>query len=583
MPIKILSHDVATKIAAGEVVERPASAAKELIENAIDAQSSTIRVEIVAGGKQLIKISDDGVGISHDEVPLAFERHATSKITSVEELSTVKTLGFRGEALSSIAAVSQLTMITCPAEQTGGRYIRIEGGFQQSLKSVGAGVGTTISVEKLFYNVPARQKFLKANSTETGHIHRIVSHYAMAHPHIRFSLTSNHRLIFQTDGNGNLYDVLVAIWGIETAKLMVKIDTTKVQDGNHKVLPLQDITVSGYIGNHSLHKGQRNHMVFFVNGRWIQDRTLAQAVIQAYHTFLPIGRYPVAVLNVTMPSCDVDVNVHPTKSEVRFKHGHVIFKQVQRPVRETLVTDAPMIRSAQTIGMHGESSFPGGADRSQFGIPQHGERASQFAFDVQQTLPDDESHMPVMRVVGQVQSTYIITEGTHGMYLIDQHAAHERVMYDKLMAQHQAGAVVSQKLLTPPLLELSPAKSAVLEAEMDTLTALGFEIEHFGGNAYRLLAIPEIFSSNDPMMMFNEILADMAEGIVPLSRETHERIATIACKRASIKAGQTLSFEEMRELIQLLEKSEHPRTCPHGRPTMIHMSIYQLAREFGRH
>ncbi len=588
VPIKILSPDVAAKIAAGEVVERPVSVVKELIENAVDAGAKTIGVEIENGGKRLIRVSDDGCGIPADEVPLAFERHATSKLTAIEDLFTVRTLGFRGEALASIAAVSCLEMASRPAEQPGGARIRFEGGVRQALGSVGAPVGTVITVENLFYNVPARLKFLKADATETGHIHRIVSHYAMAYPEIRFSLRSGKRQVFQTDGSGNLYDVLTAVWGLGAAKQMIPLEAE----------PGLPISVSGYVGSPSLHRGRRDQLVFFVNRRWIQDTSLGHAVTQAYHTFLPVGRYPVAVLNINLPPEEVDVNVHPTKAEVKFKDPRAVFSAVQRPVRAAVIEDAPLTRVVQSFGGEGEAgAWQRGraGDFSDFSRQQFGGSGAgmnRFAFEAQRTLPDEEAfpplqpeddRLPPLRVVGQIQQTYIIAEGPDGLYLIDQHAAHERVLYEKLMARQAAAAVASQKLLNPLLLELTPAQSALLAAELESLTAVGFEIEPFGGHSYRLLAVPEMLAKADPQRAFNDILAEMAEGAVPMARETHERIAIIVCKRASIKGGQTLSPQEMHELITLLEKSQNPRTCPHGRPTMIHLSAYQLAREFGRH
>lgn len=584
MPIKILTPDVAAKIAAGEVVERPVSVVKELIENAVDAGAKTIRVEIESGGKRLIKVSDDGCGIPTDEVSVAFERHATSKLVAIEDLFSVRTLGFRGEALASVAAVSRLEMVTRPAEQTGGARVRFEDGVRQTLGSIGAPAGTVISVEDLFYNVPARLKFLKADATETGHIHRIVSHYAMAYPEIRFSLRSGKRQVFQTDGSGKLYDVLVAVWGLGAAKQMIPLEPE----------PGLPISVSGYVGSPSLHRGRRDQLVFFVNRRWIQDSSLGHAVTQAYHTFLPVGRYPLAVLNIELPPTEVDINVHPTKAEVKFKDPRAVFSAVQRPVRATVIEDAPLTRPVQSFGGEAEARQGERArdfSRSHFG--GSGAGMNRFAFEAQRTLPNEEAfpppesvdddRLPPLRVVGQIQQTYVIAEGPNGLYLIDQHAAHERILYEKLMARQAAAAIASQRLLNPLLLELTPAQSAIVQAELDALTAVGFEIEAFGGHSYRLLAVPEMLAKADPQSAFNDILAEMVEGAAPMARETHERIAIIVCKRASIKGGQTLSPQEMHELIALLEKSQNPRTCPHGRPTMIHLSAYQLAREFGRH
>ncbi|RME50011.1 MAG: DNA mismatch repair endonuclease MutL [Caldilineae bacterium] len=580
MPIQILAPDVAAKIAAGEVVERPASVVKELIENAIDAGARTIRVEIRAGGKRLIRVSDDGCGIPADEVPLAFERHATSKVRAVEDLYAVRTLGFRGEALASVAAVSQLRMVTRPAEQTAGTQIRIEGGVRQPPEPVGAPAGTTVTVENLFFNVPARLKFLKADATETGHIHRVVSHYAMAYPEIRFSLHSNGRRVFHTDGSGALYDVLVSVWGLAVARQLLPVEWES-EEG---------IAVSGYTGMPSLHRGARNQIVFFVNRRWIQDRALGQAVAQAYHTFLPVGRHPVAVLNLTLNPADVDVNVHPTKAEVKFRDPRAVFTAVQRPVRAAITHDAPLTRPAQAVAGEG-GRWEGEGHAGDFARHAPGPAWSRFGLEAQRPLSGEaafepaaeEGGLPPLRLVGQIQQMYVIAEGPDGLYLIDQHAAHERILYERLMAQQQTAAVASQRLLTPLLLELSPAQAAIVAAEMEALTAAGFALEPFGGSSYRLLAVPDMLARADPAAAFADILDEMAEGALPMARQTHERVAIIVCKRAAIKGGQTLSTEEMRELIDQLEACQNPRTCPHGRPTMIHMSAYQLAREFGRH
>ncbi|MBI1877112.1 MAG: DNA mismatch repair endonuclease MutL [Chloroflexi bacterium] len=622
MTIRILPPDVAAKIAAGEVVERPASVVKELVENAIDAGAKTIRVEIQSGGKRLIRVMDDGSGIPAEEVPLAFARHATSKLASVEDLSRVTTLGFRGEALASVAAVSQLTLVSRPAAQAAATRIRLEGGQQVSLGVAGSPGGTIITVENLFYNVPARLKFLKADATEAAHIHRIVSHYALAYPHIRFALQSDNRLTFQTNGSGDLFDALAAVFDLDTARQMILVEYgeageqrrrgAEAQGSGLRPEPVEggagekiNLSVQGYVGAPALHRGARDQIIFFVNRRWIQDRSLNQAVVQAYHTFLPVGRFPVAVLNIELDPAEVDVNVHPTKAEVKFRDPREVFKMVQKGVRAAVAAAAPV----PAYGGHAAAaySFPGDFGghagdtapwRTSFG--GHGSPGfSQFGFEAQRTLPlpptsggegerqsliesSAPQAMPLMRVVGQIQQMYIVTEGPDGLYLIDQHAAHERILYEKLAAQKAQAAVARQQLLEPVVVELSPGHAALLEAELAALTEVGFELEPFGGATYRIRAIPEMLSKADPARALVDILAEMADGAIPLARETHEKIAITVCKRASIKGGQILSPEEMRELVRQLEATSAPRTCPHGRPTMIHLSTAQLAREFGR-
>lgn len=619
MGIRVLPPDVAAKIAAGEVVERPASVVKELVENAIDAGAKTVRVEIQAGGKRLIRVLDDGAGIPAEEVPLAFARHATSKLTSVDDLSHVLTLGFRGEALASIAAVSQLTMVSRPAAQAAATRIRIEGGEQVSLGAAGSPGGTIITVENLFYNVPARLKFLKADATEAAHIHRVISHYALAYPYIRFALTSDNRQVFQTNGNGELFDALIAVFDLETARQMIQVESQEIEGqgsrGARETLespsllrsaaPLL-VSVQGYAGAPALHRGGRDQIIFFVNRRWIQDRSLNQAVVQAYHTFLPVGRYPVAVLNIELDPAEVDVNVHPTKAEVKFRDPRLIFKAVQKGVREAVVAAAPVptygtpltpeYNFASHFGGHAGDTPPwrtafGGGDRSGFG---------QFGFEAQRTLPlspptgeagERQSladvplsalKMPLMRVLGQVQQMYIVAEGPDGLYLIDQHAAHERILYEKLAAQKAQAGAARQQLLEPVMVELLPGHAVLLEAELPALQEVGFDLEPFGGATFRIRAVPQILGQANPAQALVDILAEMADGSIPLAREVHQKIAITVCKRASIKGGQVLSFEEMRELVHQLEATTSPRTCPHGRPTMIHLSAAQLAREFGR-
>ncbi len=635
MTIRILPPDVAAKIAAGEVVERPASVVKELVENAIDAGAKTIRVEIQTGGKRLIRIMDDGEGIPAEEVPLAFARHATSKLASVDDLSRVTTLGFRGEALASIAAVSQLTLVSRPATQATATRIRIEGGQQIALGAAGSPGGTMITVENLFYNVPARLKFLKADATEAAHIHRIVSHYALAYPHIRFGLLSDNRLTFQTNGSGELFDALVAVFDLETARQMIRVEheegetrreadeetrrrgdeetkrrggeetsSSRHESSRHESSPPR-VTVHGFAGAPALHRGGRDQIIFFVNKRWIQDRSLNQAVVQAYHTFLPVGRYPIAVLNIELDPVEVDVNVHPTKAEVKFRDPRMVFKVVQKGVREAVTAAAPVptyggVSATASYGFSGDFGGHAGDTapwRTSF-AGHRGPAYSQFGFEAQRTMslsPTEAAEgerqpltelfttkLPLMRVVGQIQQMYIVTEGPDGLYLIDQHAAHERILYEKLTAQKAQAAVARQQLLEPVMVELSPVHAALVEVEIDALSEVGFELEPFGGATYRLRAVPEILGHADPAQALVDILAEMADGAIPLARETHERIAITVCKRASIKGGQVLSPEEMRELVRQLEATSAPRTCPHGRPTMIHLSTAQLAREFGR-
>ncbi|MCS7260776.1 MAG: DNA mismatch repair endonuclease MutL [Anaerolineae bacterium] len=578
MPIQILPPEVAAKIAAGEVVERPASVVKELVENALDAGARHIRIEVREGGRRLIRISDDGSGIARAELPLAFARHATSKLRALEDLERIRTLGFRGEALASIAAVSRVTMMSRPADSPSGVMLQLEGGVQTRQSEVGMAPGTVVTVENLFYNVPARLKFLKAPATEAGHIHRVVTRYAMAFPEVRFHLKLDGRDVLQTSGDGSLYNVLLELFGPETCRQLLALPEQDIKEDGAST----QVGVSGYVGAPTLHHAQREHITLFVNRRWVQDRMLAAAIAQAYHTLLPAGRYPMAVINVTLDPSEVDVNVHPTKNEVKFRDPHTVFRMVQQAVRQALLEKD----SIAAITLRSEERMPA---RTSSPAETGWHQLAHFGFEVQRTLDDtdggqtaSQTRLPVLRVLGQLALTYVIAEGPDGLYLIDQHAAHERVLFEEMKRHCAAAAVPSQQLLPPLLLELTPGQAAVLEAERATLSQLGFEIEPFGGYTYRLCAVPEMLAWGDPAMALRDILSELAEGGIPPTRRADERVITIVCKRAAIKAGQALSLHEMQELVRRLEQCQAPRTCPHGRPTMLYLSAAQLAREFGR-
>ena len=597
MPIRVLAPEVANKIAAGEVVERPASVVKELLENAIDAGATEIRVEAREGGRRLIRVQDDGCGIPAAEVELAFARHATSKLRTADDLTHIATLGFRGEALTSIAAVSRLTMLTRAADEPSGILLRLEGGQVTAREARGMPPGATVTVEHLFFNVPARLKFLRTAATEAGHIHQIVTRCALAYPQRRFSLVSDGRLTFQSTGSGKLYDVLVKVYGLDVAKQMLEIgssgfegskvpgaSTQVVEPSNLQPLNLQPV-VFGYVGVPSLHRSNRQHITLYVNRRWIQDRSLAYAVIQAYHTLLPAGRFPIALLFLEMDPAALDVNVHPTKAEVRFGDDRAVFRAVQREVRRVLVDQSPV----PALGL-GPSAWPTPEWVRRQTLVQAGQRtAAQLAMELHRPGEEpaapprpDPSRLPMLRVVGQLGATYIIAEGPEGMYLIDQHAAHERVLYDRLMAEKAAAEVSSQGLLEPLTLELTPLQAAVVEEHLALLRGVGFQIEPFGGETYLLRGVPALLSVGDPRQPLLEIIEGLGQDQDLLAQEHEQALLRLICKQAAIKAGQTLSSPEMQELVRRLEQTASPRTCPHGRPTMIHLSAEQLARQFGR-
>ncbi len=587
MPIKVLPAEVAAKIAAGEVVERPASVVKELVENAIDAGATDIKIEIRQGGIRLIRVKDNGCGIPGDEVELAFARHSTSKLESAADLERVSTLGFRGEALASIAAVARVTLVSRTAQEPVGTQVKVENGAIVAREGKGCPQGTTVTVENLFYNIPARRKFLRSEVTEAGHISELVSRYAMAYPELRFSLLTDGRLAFQSTGSGQLYDVLVKVYGLEAARQMLPVESD--EGGSVRDLrPTAAIRVHGYVSSPSLHRSSRQYLTFFVNRRWVQDRSLSYAVTEAYHTLLPTGRYPISVLNVDLDLAEVDVNVHPTKREVRFRRSNEVFAAVQKAVRRALTASAPLPTVTGRL-QPVESPPVWGQPRRLTGVGSERRPGGMLALEVQRTAedalatavtPQMRPKLPMLRVLGQLGQTYIIAEGPGGMYLIDQHAAHERVLYERFAAERTHKAVASQQLLSPLPLELTPRQQVAMTEYLAALTELGFEVEPFGGGTYLLRAVPAALKRGDTGQAVAEILDELAEEGSGERRE-EKVLVTVVCHSA-VRAGQTLSPEEMRDLVQQLEETSLPHTCPHGRPTMGHLSAEQLAREFGR-
>jgi DNA mismatch repair protein MutL len=590
MPIHILPDDLAAKIAAGEVIERPASVVKELVDNAIDAGAREIKIEMRGGGQRLIRVADDGGGIPANQVELAFARHATSKINSADDLFAIQTLGFRGEALPSIASVARVTLITRARGEDAGTQIKIDGGKQIEKRAQGAPQGTIVTVEDLFRHVPARLKFLKQPATEAGHIADLINAYALAFPHLRFSLVNEDRLAFQSPGTGKMFDALVKVLGIEVANQMIEVGNWKLDVGSHPSnlqSPTSNLQATGYVSPPAITRSNRKQMLFFVNHRWVQDRTLQHAVIEAYHTALMVGRAPIVALDISVPPDMVDVNVHPTKSEVRFRDTHAIFTTVQRAVRAALTAHAPI----PTITISPSSNFAPTPTETQLAIDLHRpltHHASRITPDESPAnqLPNYPTtqlpKLPMLRVLGQILSTYIIAEGSDGLYLIDQHAAHERVLYEQLSAERVSAKIPTQDLLDPAPLQLTPAQAGALAMHRDDLASVGFRIEPFGNQTILLRAIPAVMKKADPRVALVEIIDELEQGEAPLEKTAEARLITSVCKSIAVKGGQVLSLEEMRELIRRLEQTTAPRTCPHGRPTMIQLNLGQLEREFGR-
>ncbi len=589
MPIRVLSEDVASQIAAGEVVERPSSVVKELVENSIDAGACDVRVEVRRGGKKFIRVTDDGCGIPTDEVELAFHRHSTSKLTTADDLARISTLGFRGEALASIAAVSRVTLATRATGESVGTLLRLEGGRVIVRRECGRPPGTAVTVEDLFFNVPARRKFLRTDRTERRHIDGWLTRYAMAYPGLRFTLNHDDRAVFQSPGSDCLRDVLIAVYSLEVGAAMVEVtpDDQPSPSG---------IQVTGFVSPPALHRANRGYITLFVNGRWVQDASLTYAVVQAYHTLLPGGRYPLAVVMVRLPPEEVDVNVHPAKSEVRFRDGDAVFRAVQKAVRRTLVEKSPVPVVTRTSGAWPVSSDQWreevrGRGRERLAALKHRSAGEQLRFEERPAgagatgagalLPSAE-RVPPLRVIGQLGATYIVAEGPEGMYLIDQHAAHERVLFERLLAERERAGVASQALLDPRPVELAPEAASLVEEYAEVLSSLGFQVEPFGGTSILVRSLPAIVAELEPARVLEDVAAALEMGDTPLGDRVEEVVARQVCQQAAVRAGQVMARTEMEELIRALERCNSPRTCPHGRPTMIHLSAEQLAREFGR-
>ena len=600
MPIRLLSSEVSSQIAAGEVVERPASVVKELTENSLDAGAKNISISITDAGRSLIEVADDGHGIPSSELELAASRHATSKLVQSEDLFHIRTLGFRGEALASIGSVSQMTITSRVESAKEGARLKVDGGISGKVEKVGAPKGTVVRVENLFYNVPARLKFLKTDTTERRAIDSLVTRYALAYPAIRFKVTDGKQVTLQTAGDGDRRAILASLYGVDVARQMLEVMASE-----------EGLALTGYISPVSLTRSNRKEITFFINGRWVQEISLNSALLQAYHTLLMVGRYPLAALFLDMTPEDVDVNVHPTKAEVRFRAQDRVFSFVQRSARKALLayTPVPAVSPQLWGGRRRDEELPGrqaGVDWSVAHDDNWKVESGQLSVGSEQSvvggddlpisnpqlpitdyrLPDPQSSfstgVPLLRLIGQIGSTYLVAEGPDGLYLIDQHAAHERVLFEKLMAQHESRSIPSQSLLTPEIVTLPPGSSKVLMEQLPFLNRFGFEVEEFGTNTFQVRAMPVLFAGGSPAMALKALVEDFEEDESPLAAEVEARLAARVCKRLAVKAGQTLTPEEQRSLLNDLEACGSPRTCPHGRPTMIHLTVDMLERQFGR-
>ena len=693
MPIRQLEPDVAAKIAAGEVVERPASVVKELIENSIDAGATQIRVDLMSGGLQLIRVTDNGTGIPGDELQLALSRHATSKVARIDDLEHIRSLGFRGEALASIAAVAEVTLLSHHRGTSQGAQVSATNGTISDVTTAASPDGTTVTVRNLFSAVPARLKFLKSRYTEVSHSHHLLEQYALAYPEIRFSVFNEGRQIFSTPGDGQLPSVLLEIYGLQITEQMVPISSLDGRDDD-----AERPVVSGFTSLPTCYKSTRQHMSFFVNCRWVLSRMLSYAVEEAYHSLLMAGRHPLAVVNISVDPTQIDVNVHPAKTEIRFLKERRVYAAVQRAVRQAILQDAHMpgwgndtVSSKQGAMNRTPTSNERLSSKSieldldieeeeeQFIAPSNGEESPAFprdnpwitvteeetgtkppllsrlwqshvrghddqtddtasmasanripenrtpargtvsggdgmfltfqdndsldrdvvvptggTMDVEDfpnasnipneaTMPSKVSRLPRLRVVGQLSQSYIVTEGPDGMYLIDQHAAHERILLEKMVAALRERAPLSQLLLTPITLALAPGELAAVEDRLQQLEQIGFSLEILEDSSLQVRAVPNVLVKEMNARSLHDLLIELTATDQQGHSETWEEhaLANVACK-AAIKANYFLTVSEMREMIEQLERTNAPYSCCHGRPTMVHFSLSALEREFGR-
>lgn len=672
MPIQVLDQSTINKIAAGEVIERPSSVVKELVENAIDAGATAITIEIKEGGISFIRITDNGSGIAPEEIKLAFLRHSTSKIKSIEDLMSVSSLGFRGEALSSIAAVSQIELVTKTADSfTGIRYV-IEGGKEVSFEEVGAPDGTTFIIRNLFFNTPVRRKFLKTAATEAGYINALLEHLSLSHPDISFRFISNNQNRLHTSGNMNLKDIIYSVYGRDITKNLIELDVST-----------QDIHITGFIGKPAICRGNRGFENYYINGRYIKSHIITRAIEEAYRGFIMPHNYPFTALHFQINPSILDVNVHPTKMELRFSKNEFVYQFVLDAITDALNRREliPEVKPSDTVaekqaalqaktgagiqprilreptatstpepvqsGMSGADNgtqnpaaqpeppkpavpvqkpsrlpepfeaerLPDPAEKSlsdtvSESVTPYGTHNTQSRQNIQNThntqnVQDsqntqqtakpaeqmnlfedkllDVNHKQDYRIIGQLFDTYWLIEFEDSFYMMDQHAAHEKILYERLMKQFHEKTYHSQMIMPPVILTLSLREEQILKENWKTFTALGYEIEEFGGKEYKVTGLPaELPTMIDCKQLLIELIDTIADESATHDPERiTEKVASMSCK-AAVKGNNRLSFKEAEELMRELMEAENPYNCPHGRPTLIKMTKYEIERKFKR-
>lgn len=649
MSIQVLDQETINKIAAGEVIERPSSVVKELVENAIDAGATAVTIEIKDGGISFIRITDNGSGFSKDDIPMAFLRHSTSKIKSIEDLMNVSSLGFRGEALSSIAAVSQVELITKTADDfTGSRYV-IEGGNEISLEEVGAPDGTTFIVRNLFYNTPVRRKFLKTAATEAGYVNALIEHLSLSHPDISFRFINNNQNKLHTSGNMNLKDIIYGVYGRDITSNLMEISGKT-----------QDVEITGFIGKPVICRGNRGYENYYINGRYIKSSIITKAIEEAYKGYIMPHNYPFTAIHFKINPSIMDVNVHPTKMELRFSKNEFVYRFVLETVKECLanrelaarvklpdpVKQQQFTKSPENIKQTEKSYVQENTDSKPYQAPRIEPPRESFynstessvkqktvnenqttgfiknitdytkmpptrlpePFEIKRSdemIKEDKKiyeaekkqeaeqlsifDTPLMsekakadyRIIGQLFETYWLIEYEDKFYMMDQHAAHEKILYERFMNHLKVKDMDTQMIMPPVIIELNMQQEDAYKRNKQAFSRLGFEIEEFGGNAYKVNGLP----AGLPNINLKQMLIDMIDGLTDDNSTDldiiTERVATMSCK-AAVKGNNKLSFEEAKELIEELMQAENPYNCPHGRPTLIVMSKYEVERKFKR-
>ena len=640
--IQLLDQKTIDNIAAGEVIERPASVVKELVENAVDAKANAVTVEIKDGGMTLIRVTDNGIGIPKDQVKTAFLRHATSKIRSVEDLLSVSSLGFRGEALSSISAVAQVELVTKTAESFSGVSYKIYGGEEEAFDDIGAPDGTTFLVKNLFYNTPARRKFLKSATTEAGYVEQMMVHIALSHPEISFKFIHNNKNKIYTSGNGKVKDIIYHIYGRDVAGALIPLEAQN-----------EDVKVTGFVAKPYVSRGNRNYESYFINGRYIKSSIIYKAIEEGYRTFTMKHRYPFVCLDFKIDQELLDVNVHPTKMEIRFRNGREIYELVVDAVRaallqKDLVQDvlretpkkkelpkAKEVKKPEPFEVNRRKEEVQKVDQQGQGVQQQVEKQRQAvqqqiekpSHPVKKTLTASESSKntkkptyaglnyntqkkefpqyktdelssnqmtlredpvfsvqarPDRKILGQLFKTYWLIEYEDQLFIMDQHAAHEKVNYEKLMKNFKEKEIYSQRLEPPMVVTVSMTEAEALTRYKDAFAGLGFTIESFGGNEYCIREVPANLYGIGERDLFMELLDAVSQENGTLDTEViASKIATMACKM-SIKGNQRVSLMEVEHLLDELMKLENPYQCPHGRPTIIKMSKYEIDKKFKR-